>query len=300
MASHGLVFSICLFLPEGDAEATEICFAHRFAYAVAIRAGIFYYGSLSVYSYFGVLNNFDQKKYLWCEKWIHFCVHAISFLCYFYNLAVLEKFSCEQSSNYTRHNTTFWYVIKLSFLLTPTFFMIALYYKVKKREQSEQEQPQTQPVCVIRAREIAWQSCVYLFLLYVAMVPIMVMREIEKKKNNDRSELRQKCSLFYSFFFFCTMLVYQYFSTDFCTACSKKEVHFNTEEFSGTTTPPGETLPPRIARSSAAALRQSSFNIFDGTNATGGFSEFVHGGDSDDEEADNNETKHWNTIQDHV
>ena len=91
-----------------------------------------------------------------------------------------------------------------------------------------------------------------------------------------------------------------HFSTDFCTACSKKEVHFNTEEFSGTTTPPGETLPPRTARSSAAALRQSSFNIFDGTNATGGFSEFVHGGDSDDEEADNNETKHWNTIQDHV
>jgi len=40
-----------------------------------------------------------------------------------------------------------------------------------------------------------------------------------------------------------------------------------------------------------------SFNIFDGTNATGQFAEFVHDGDEDDEAVDAKETQHWNDMQ---
>jgi len=43
-----------------------------------------------------------------------------------------------------------------------------------------------------------------------------------------------------------------------------------------------------------------SFNIFDGTNATGGFAEFIYEADSDDEMNDERETQQWKDIQDHI
>ena len=46
--------------------------------------------------------------------------------------------------------------------------------------------------------------------------------------------------------------------------------------------------------------RKYSFNIFDGTNASGAFADFVHDGDSEDEKIDNEQTKHWEIVQDHV
>ena len=43
-----------------------------------------------------------------------------------------------------------------------------------------------------------------------------------------------------------------------------------------------------------------SFNIFDGTNASGAFADFINDGDSDDEQYDNGITEHWAAIQDHT
>ena len=43
-----------------------------------------------------------------------------------------------------------------------------------------------------------------------------------------------------------------------------------------------------------------SFNIFDGTNASGTFADFVHSGDSDDENIDNEQTIYWTDVQNHV
>ena len=48
------------------------------------------------------------------------------------------------------------------------------------------------------------------------------------------------------------------------------------------------------------STRKYSFNIFDGTNASGEFAAFIHGGDSDDDNVDNEQTNHWDTIQDHI
>ena len=56
------------------------------------------------------------------------------------------------------------------------------------------------------------------------------------------------------------------------------------------------TLNPNPRQSSA----RYSFNIFDGTNATGTFAEFVHDGDSDDEQTDNEMTDHWAAVQDYI
>mmetsp|Transcript_32483 Transcript_32483/g.67874 ORF Transcript_32483/g.67874 Transcript_32483/m.67874 type:complete len:215 (+) Transcript_32483:1131-1775(+) len=60
------------------------------------------------------------------------------------------------------------------------------------------------------------------------------------------------------------------------------------------TQPTGEEEPP------IPEQPRYSFNIFDGTNATGAFAEFVFDGDEDDEEADNEETRRWSAVQGHV
>eukprot|EP00751_Fragilariopsis_kerguelensis_P043990 CAMPEP_0170985586 /NCGR_PEP_ID=MMETSP0736-20130129/5569_1 /TAXON_ID=186038 /ORGANISM="Fragilariopsis kerguelensis, Strain L26-C5" /LENGTH=142 /DNA_ID=CAMNT_0011409547 /DNA_START=1089 /DNA_END=1517 /DNA_ORIENTATION=+ len=43
-----------------------------------------------------------------------------------------------------------------------------------------------------------------------------------------------------------------------------------------------------------------SFNIFDGTNASGEYKEFIHDGDSDDERVDLEQTNHWDACQDYL
>ncbi|MGK3741654.1 MAG: hypothetical protein ACI8RD_010443, partial [Bacillariaceae sp.] len=58
---------------------------------------------------------------------------------------------------------------------------------------------------------------------------------------------------------------------------------------------PSPTPPPPQQQQ-----RKYSFNIFDGTNASCHFADFVHDGDSEDEIYDSGLTKHWADVQDHV
>jgi len=46
--------------------------------------------------------------------------------------------------------------------------------------------------------------------------------------------------------------------------------------------------------------RRYSFNIFDGTNASGAWADFIHEGDSEDERMENEETMQWETVQEHI
>ena len=48
------------------------------------------------------------------------------------------------------------------------------------------------------------------------------------------------------------------------------------------------------------AQHRYSFNIFDGTNASGAFAEFIHEGDSEDERLEQEETERWASIQNHI
>jgi len=59
-------------------------------------------------------------------------------------------------------------------------------------------------------------------------------------------------------------------------------------------------LPEVEPSTGAEAKCQFSFNIFDGTNASGMFADFIYEGDSDDELGDREETQRWATAQDHV
>jgi hypothetical protein len=59
---------------------------------------------------------------------------------------------------------------------------------------------------------------------------------------------------------------------------------------------------PRRKSKSRKSSRKSrySFNIFDGTNASGKFANFIFEGDSEDIRYDNNETEKWNAVQDQI
>merc|ERR1712238_62294 len=54
------------------------------------------------------------------------------------------------------------------------------------------------------------------------------------------------------------------------------------------------------AKETVAPQPRYSFNIFDGTDASGAFAAFIHEGDSDDERADDAMTDHWAAVQDHT
>ena len=63
--------------------------------------------------------------------------------------------------------------------------------------------------------------------------------------------------------------------------------------------------PRRIARQSSAsrprpAASDFGFNIFDGTNAAGPYSQYIFDGDEDDIEEDKELSEHWKAAQNHV
>ena len=75
---------------------------------------------------------------------------------------------------------------------------------------------------------------------------------------------------------------------------------FSSEEFIIEEPPPSTTTTIVPHEQQQRRLEIYSFNIFDGTNASSAFAEFVHDGDSDDENCDQEETERWAAVQDHI
>jgi len=78
----------------------------------------------------------------------------------------------------------------------------------------------------------------------------------------------------------------------------------NVAETSSTESPTIRTDKPeeddRVPAESPQSKPRYSFNIFDGTNASVAYTEFIHGADSDDERMDQAETDRWASIQSHM
>mmetsp|Transcript_24339 Transcript_24339/g.24606 ORF Transcript_24339/g.24606 Transcript_24339/m.24606 type:complete len:158 (-) Transcript_24339:74-547(-) len=73
---------------------------------------------------------------------------------------------------------------------------------------------------------------------------------------------------------------------------------FHSHEFETQDIPSPTILPAEEQQQ--LTRNKYSFNIFDGTNSTGAFQDFIFDGDSDDEKEDNEQSKHWANIQDHI
>ena len=59
----------------GSYGNSATCTTQGFFIYVTSSTAVFYYGSFSVYSFVGVLHNFEKSKYMWVEKYIHILVH---------------------------------------------------------------------------------------------------------------------------------------------------------------------------------------------------------------------------------
>jgi hypothetical protein len=211
-------------------------------------------------------------------------------------------------------------------IFVPTIVMATLYCIVKHRPQGQIH---------ISTEAIAMQSVIYLIALYWTILPLSIS-SIIGGFTLQQFEYVYPYTVFgmlnYSLFGLWSLLSYFYFSVkntntkstaiastggtataaigttneDVTAQTENNEFIFGSQEIeiqgnNPTSTRPvvdtTTTIPPPIA----AVERNYSFNIFDGTNASGKFAEFVHDGDSEDERNDNEQTVHWGgDVQNHI
>jgi len=214
-------------------------------------------------------------------------------------------------------------------LLLPTIVMAVLYFKVKANEDREE----AGRAFFITSRSIAIQSFVYLSATYLTVIPIaviLILHMYTKIKSESLFPYSVAASINFAFFGVWTMLTYRHFSI----APKVKKIHNSEDnnEASTMTNKPnsitrrsdatefifdtGNGASSRVLGNSISSKtqkmagelekeeprpkRQYSFNIFDGTNASGAFGAFVHDGDSDDERCDEAETEKWGAVQNHI
>ena len=168
---------------------------------------------------------------------------------------------------------------------------------------------------------------VYLLALFWAILPFLIIDILKWSSNILTFDSAHSSTIFallnYSLFGLWTMLVYLFFSVEMKTRSSKTEgknnINNNTNnaenEVKADMTEQEVNIDfifrsqriqtqenPSSTPTMAAPSHQPkySFNIFDGTNASGAFADFINDGDSDDEQYDNGITEHWAAIQDHI
>jgi len=360
----------------GSRGTITTCTIQGFSIYVCMMTSIFYYVSFSVYSYVGVLNNFEKAKIVWVEKWIHLLVHLYPISTGIYLLVVngfnnsgagfcyitSSPLGCEYDPNITCDRGPQHYikgrlihtVVEFIALLVPTAVMITLYFVVRKR--------QTQ--IHISAKILAQQSFVYIIIIYWHTIPYFIFNALPE---NMYPYLDIFTAVNGRLFGVTSLLVYWYFTIE--KNVKRKTITLasaNLTISTTTTTTPTTTttttnnnnnnnesklnpyenamtqtdieenknssseninyifrtckindvptqspalasalapasVPAPTPATSISSQPKYSFNIFDGTNASGGgFAEFIHAGDSEDEKVDDKETKHWEAVQDYV
>jgi len=332
MAAHLSLYGLCnlvgtLAIPSdnddhiGNVGTTATCTTQGFVIYVTRASAIFYYAFLSVFSYLGVLNSFNKAKYMWCQHWIHFLVHlypvstGIYWLvlegfnpsygfCYkasdplFCEYVDMDDMTCERGIE--KHETKHLIMIMIPALfvvLFPTCVMIALYLTVRKREKEQQQAEGN--TFVLNSNDIFRQSGLYLITLYVPVLPMVILaicRETMKKRDLTLFKFGYLAmNTVFALFGLTTMVVYRHFSLNQKKKKNAKIFNFRLSTMHLTNLP-----PPAETTDGSESDRGYSFNIFDGTNATGAFADFIHDGDSDDERADNAQTTHWSSVQDQI
>jgi len=153
MSSNLLVQGIFSMYGTAAIGTIATCTTQGFFIYVTGITSIFYYGSFSIYSYVGVLNNFEKSKIIWIEKYIHILVHIYPYCSAFYILSQ-EGFNdfglgicflygspiecwldpsipCERGLE-SRLMIFLWIIPLLLALLLPSIVMAVLFVRVRK------------------------------------------------------------------------------------------------------------------------------------------------------------------------
>jgi len=207
---------------------TATCTAQGFLIYVTFLTASSYYGSFSMYSYFGTLNNFNSVNVM--EIYIHVVVHIYPFCSGIY-LITREVFNnsglgycflevdpigcgdetaqdyvpCERGPDTQREAQLlqlFWTIFLYIEMLVPTAIMTTLYFRVKANQSNVQ----------IPAKEVAKQAVVYLLVLYAGIFPAAIVDSLEWSRT-----LSVGANLFsdimFMLFGLLSMLAYLYFTT---------------------------------------------------------------------------------------
>mmetsp|Transcript_21863 Transcript_21863/g.52011 ORF Transcript_21863/g.52011 Transcript_21863/m.52011 type:complete len:390 (+) Transcript_21863:111-1280(+) len=289
------------------------CNIQGFFIEFCIFSALFYYSMISVYSYVGVLNNFQVSKISWIEKYIHVGAHIFplavtitelslehvnpapyGFCSYSTRWPLLcESDECERGSPETQH---YWLNIGTSIflLLISTTVMGALYWKVKRNQSAIN----------IAARYVAIQSFFYLLVLYVIVILIGSVPTFFWLWDSGKVQFTNAMRIFFYVVVYCittvfplfTLAVYRYFSCEEYHRIDNSIIGRKSCKADRAAAKGGDPKNEEECESATSVVRYS-FNIFDGTNAAGQFADFVHDGDEDDEAFDAKETEHWNGMQ---
>ena len=339
---------------------TATCTAQGFLIYVTFLTACSYYGSFSVYSYVGTLNNFETVANM--EKYIHIVVHIYP-ICsgiylitqQFFNNSGFgycflevdpigcgegdDSFSDEDYVECVRGPDTqkesrllqlFWIVWLYIEIIGPTLIMLALYFKVKSTQSNVQ----------IPANEVVKQAFVYLLVMYAGVLPSMLVDTLEWSSQDLSIWAHLVSDIMFMLFGLFSMLTYLYFTTgDWLAPVDSQEdgdedgdeedsVQESSTDFifeglekalkregngtgaivntpsspkstKGTNSRSNTQNGKKSNRSTSKKKRKSarfSFNIFDGTNASGQFADFIFEGDSSDFQFDMAETEKWNEV----
>jgi len=222
----------------------------------------------------------------------------------------------------------------LFFLLFPTIVMVTLTYSVY---QKQQQANQNQEVVVIPSEIIAKQSAIYIGSLYWVYLPIFVYYGFNFFSHDKSYGIAVWANLITNSMGLWFAIVYWYFSTEEVHDSGCDDDEDDTKEGSSNPTTEDNSKPDKsddsftltklessnnrsrwgssnatsmtsssntnarlsrgASRRISRASKRFSFNIFDGTASSGMFSAFIFEGDSEDEEKDAAESRHWNNCQ---
>jgi len=229
--------------------------------------------------------------------------------------------TCERGpeKNETRLRNIQWFGVApdIFFFLFPTIVMVILYLRVKQRQAEIH----------IQARTVACQSIIYLGVMYIVDIPFLIGEGIELASANHLQYGFNIAAVFlYSVWSFFIFLVYIYFTVptggpiaetkasdshiqNLSNRTNSRNYIFSCNDMEQINCANSSTMVAAAVSASGTTIQvatqpvtssEYTFNIFDGTNANGAFSEFVHAGDSDDERLDNNETNQWSACQNYI
>ena len=283
----------------GARGTTASCDAQGFGLQLSFCAP-FYYAALSVYSFVAVCNNFQVSKYAWVEKYIHIGVHIFPLGSAIY-LLMIEAYNsngngascwiasipidcgegseikCERGpQNIAKISFIFATFPGLCSVLVPLGAMIGLYVEVRRNQDRIR----------LAASSVAKQASLYLGALFCSSIFSFINNSLRWVQNRYFFPTTLLSTTMLTLFFFWVLLMYLCF-----------RVKIGPDQIAN---PSESPKPDDDERQRNNAQELQTFNIFDGTNATGTLAEFVFDGDSEDEAADREETERWQEIQDHV
>jgi hypothetical protein len=322
----------------GNAGTTLTCTIQGFFIYLCSFTATLYYASFSVYSLVGVLCNFNKTKYQWIEKWIHIGVHIFSIGMSIFILCDIGFGPLPYGFCYHHDygmsmplNITMFVLPLILYIVIPTVVMVTLFCIVKHRPEGQIH---------ISAKAVAIQSVIYLIAMYWTTLPVYSTLFFFIDVTPSNHKILYPYIVFgllnYSLFGLWSMVSYLFFSVkntivkspstaatlSASTSTANLKIQnknngerqveegvisqfiFGSHEIqiqAANNNPTTTTTSPVNARVTATTERNYSFNIFDGTNASGAFAEFVQAGDSDDERNDNEQTVHWGgDVQNHI